>query len=343
MKLKDAISDPTAKKLIVYVKVIKKISDISYIVGDNTEIIHMTTTGVNLNESDSISIIKPKFEKNQLITTIKPQKEKENFKLILSKKAKLKIKEIEERINLAPTSTQLLKDVGKLKANMIVPDILLKVVHIPYIQTVKQSSTVVGPKKIITVKDKSGDINRISLFQEVLVECGKIYLFSRLQVNGVKKIKNERYLRLRTRTETRIKPCTSNDQMHFNSVFLGDGILKGKILAVFLGHQFLACPECRTSIPEDQYFCSLCHKIIKKENRNWDFDFKLIIKTEEDKKICYGYKRHIGKILFSGERSSESIQEKLNKICIGKEVSIDYYHDQIEDKENILLLNFIVI
>ena len=82
MNLKDAISDPNAKKLIVHVKVIKKNSDLSYIVGDNTEVIHMTTTGVNLNESDSISIIKPKFEKNQLITTIKPQKEKENFKLI---------------------------------------------------------------------------------------------------------------------------------------------------------------------------------------------------------------------------------------------------------------------
>ena len=192
--LSEMKKDPSDKKIILKVKVIKKIKESTFIIADSTDCMLLSTYG-NLRWSNFIQqdmflqLIKPKMSSNYIIPTVSPV----SIESFTIKHKNKKCCEDLEKIAFTedfnrppqsePTSNMLLADVEALPAKTRINNILLKVANVSREIPGRYNSF-----RHITVKDISGDKSTVTLFgyfKDMITE-GQVYKFNNLQTSDYK-------------------------------------------------------------------------------------------------------------------------------------------------------------
>ena len=192
--LSEMKKNPSDKKIILKVKVIKKIKESTFIIADSTDCMLLSTYGnprwSNFIKQDMfIQLIKPKIASNYIIPTMSPVSIESFPMKHKTKKCCESLEKIATTENFSestesePTNGTHLADIEALPAKTRINNILLKVANVSREIPGRYNSF-----RHITVKDISGDKSTVTLFgyfKDMVME-GKVYKFANLQTSDYK-------------------------------------------------------------------------------------------------------------------------------------------------------------
>ena len=303
------------------VKVVKKVSENCYIVGDKKGNM-LLDSEQSLKEGTVYKLIKPMVENMRL------RKNPKFAAIKMEKDLKTKILEQGEEDKLCESIGEV-KFLSKIKSSFKLVDALGvgSVADEIKVMVVSRSSVIpgkYGKYRIITCKDVMNQKNSINLFKSLMnrVEIGKIYTITKIKVCDFKK-EDDEFNRVSTSYSSRIINGTADDKIEFEiaEVTLGDKAARGTILGISELNVYESCVVCWCRIYADEE-CRKCKKKVK--NTKPDFNLVMYVGVEDDNDevldiFCFKSTLNLKDI-----DETDISEENLNKHLEGKMCQIEY-------------------
>ena len=319
------------------VKVVKKVSENCYIVGDQKGNM-LLDSEQSLKEGTVYKLIKPLFEnmklrRNPKFAAIKMEKDIKT-KTLEEGEEDILCENIKEP-KLLPKTNNNFKLVDALGVGNVADELKVMVVS--------RSSVIAGKfgdYRIITCKDIMNQKNSINLYRNLMnmTEVGKVYTITKIKVSGFKKGDDE-FNRVSTSYSSRIIHGTADDKIEFEraGVTLGDRAARGTILGVSELKVYESCVVCWCRVDADNE-CRKCQK--KVGNTKADFNLVMYVSVEDDNDevldiFCFKSTLNLKNI-----DETEITEENLNKHLEGKMCQIEYDVEKNREDGKLRLVRF---
>ena len=319
------------------VKVIKKVSENFYIVGDKKGHV-LLESEQGLKEGTVYKLIKPLLEnmglrRNPKFAAIKMEKDIKTKTLNQGEEDKLC--ESIKKAKCVPKINNNFKLVDALGVGSVADRIKVMVVN--------RSSVIAGKfgnYRIITCKDVMNQKNSINLSKNLMnmVEVGEIYTITKIKVSNFKKEDTE-FRRVGTTFSSKIIKGTADDKVEFEiaEVTLGDKAARGTILGISELKVYESCVVCWCKVDADNE----CRKCMKKvEDKKADFNLVMYVGIEDDNNevldlFCFKSTLNLKDI-----DEMDVSEENLNKVLEGKMCQVEYDVDKNGEDEKLRLVRF---
>ena len=324
---------------VLDIQIVKKISNDSYIVGDEKDHI-VLVSDQSLQVGSAYRLIKPSFSEMKIRKnpkfgvvkiekkiTVKPLKKKDEDSMCSS------ITNDEKGSNDNIRNDFALVD--SLGVGAIVQDIKLLVVRKSAIIQGK-----FGNFRIVACKDIQNQKNDVNLYRNLveMVEVGVIYTFTKLKVCNLKKDDDD-FHRLATTSNTRISKASLDDQKEFEErkVRIGDFIVKGTIIGISELNIYQSCSVCRCKV-DDEDFCRKCNK--KVGNKREGFHLVMYIQPDNQEEEVAEIFSFNSILDLKIENPEEITEENLNKMMMDMKCEAEYEVDRFKDDGTFKLVKF---
>ena len=320
------IKNGKLKSAYLNIKVIKKISDSTFIIADSSKVLVLDTSnhpthGKTLNEGLWYKLIKCTIGENGKVVTnksFKPLKSQSSQKIgdISSK-----VHELEMKIRVSTSSNILsFDDIERMENNAKINQITFKV-----ISKSKIISSKYGNYQICNLKDFTGKKTSLNVYSKFIdkLEPYCIFTVKNLRRGSLTKDGNME-MRLHTTNYTLIDEGSSDDVELFKTVRNGDATVEGKLIGYGDIVYYSSCQIHLTKLDASDY-CKKCETSIPSAEKVNDFRTEIYIevKSEEDDadvKDILIFKRAFQ---FS---DSKNIEENIENL-VNKSVIVDYNVD----------------
>ena len=263
-RIEDLKNGKVEKVNTLEVKILKIVSKVHYIVGDETS--HtLLESDQYLKEGSAYKLIKPsygysKLRKNPKFAAIKVERKMRTKELIAEDEQVLigSIKHDEKK-----ASHKIFSDFGSVEAQgvgSITEEITLMVVSKSRVINGKY-----GIYRIVDCKDVKNQKNSVNLYKSLqnVVEVGEVYIFTKLKVNNFKK-EDQDFHRIATTHASRILNEGKQGQDEFKKagVMIGDKGINGTIIGISELIVYKSCRTCWCKV-DDESFCRMCNQIVE--------------------------------------------------------------------------------
>ena len=326
------------KVSVLDIKVIKKISDDSYIVGDEKDHV-VLVSDQSLTDNAVYRLIKPSYDdmklrKNPKYGVVKLERQ------IKTKDLK---KEDEEKLSAG------IKKTGEMSSNKISNDFesvdALGVGSLTAeikLMVVNKSSLIAGKfgkYRIVTCKDIKGKKNSLNLYRKLvdMVNVGEIYVFTKIKVSDFKK-EDDDFNRIGTTFSSRITKASQQDKQLFEDakVMLCDSVVKGTIIGISELNIYESCMVCSCKV-DDEDFCRKCDKKVDQKNNNFNLVMYVEPEGDEDEILnIFSFKSTLDLDVLDDSNITE---ENLKTLMMGKQCVAQYNIDNNDD-EKLRLVKF---
>ena len=319
------------------VKVVKRVSENCYIVGDKKGNMLLDSEQY-LKEGTVYKLIKPLFEnmrlrRNPKFAAIKIEKDMKTKTLEHGEEDKL-CKNIKEP-KLLPKISNNFKLVDALGVGSVADEIKVMVVS--------RSSVIAGKfgeYRIITCKDVMNQKNSINLYRNLMnvTEVGEIYTITKIKVSGFKKGDDE-FNRVGTSYSSRIIHGTADDKLEFEraEVTLGDKAARGTILGISELKVYESCVVCWCRVDTDNE-CRKCKR--KVESKKADFNLVMYVGVADDDDEVLDIFCFKSTLNLKDTNDMEISEENLNKHLEGKMVQVEYDVEKNREDGKLRLVRF---
>lgn len=332
ISVQDFKAGKATKVPMVEVKVHKKIGENTYIVGDGSSIVELSTvfqsgpsTASSLNPGQFIRIVKPLSTSRGIKlssfqpTPIAPFEVKPFKDDTLSSASGGKPK---SQLAIKPEDLKTFVDFSNLAARSNIGSIVSKVVFVSPKKAAQFSDC-----RLVGLKDVSGKKSHVTLFGKFadMVEADKVYEFSNLTVQGFKAPSDE-FHRLGSSAKTTIKEATSDVRGLFQNVLLGEGVIEGHILGYERLFHYKSCPFCTKKCDDDEC-CSSCHKVVLNSHVH-DFNVTLQVMDaldDDEVKLVLAFRKVLTQDV---KMEMEQIKSFISQL-VGQRCRIEFEKDKV--------------
>ena len=289
-----SISDALKEKkaTIINIKVLRKISETAYVIGDPSGQAILEVDGkVSLKEDTFVKLVKPSFSNNAILMN-------QSFKIVKGKyfEHTFEPKAIDKMCENSGKASQEvnLLDIEEMKIGVQVPCLTLKVCAVSKPYTGKFSDY-----RNVQVKDFEGSKVTIVLYRNLKDSCqvGKVYDFYKLKKTNYKP-EGEKICRLSSQSLTKIEEAAGIRIAKFEDVSIGDQCISGEFVGnfvntvshlhnwcIFLGFSDIvsydACKACNSKVNGDK--CAKClADVTDPNNCVLSFFFTIMVALDED-------------------------------------------------------------
>ena len=324
---------------VLDIQIVKKISEVSYIVADKKDHI-VLVSDQSLQTGSAYRLIKPSYSelilrKNSKFAAVKMEN------TITTKPLKKEDEEIlcanitagEKSIN--NTSKNDFGSVDSLGVGGIVDEIKLMVV--------KKSSVIQGKfgnYRIVTCKDIKNQKNHLNLYRNLvdMVDNGEIYKVTKLKVSNYKR-EDDDFNRLGTTISSRIIKGSATDKKEFDEakVRVGDHIVKGTIIGISELNIYQSCKVCWCKV-DDEGFCRKCDK--KVDNTKPDFNLVMYVQSDDQDDDIIEIFSFNTTLDLKLEKDTDVSEDNLNKMMMEMKVTAEYDVDKTRDDGKFKLVKF---
>ena len=299
-KLSADVSAVKAGKKVCYVDVFvhKQLATDLFVVGDNTASIIMDLTdkpefGKHVSSGKCFRLPKPALRGEHLVLGERfgpcPIKLFSVQELSEADLSRFQPKELDI------TDIQRLSDVCDVSADTTV-SLYLKAV---FVSTEKKGRY--SQYKIVKVKDVYGDKHFLQVFGPLRLEVeeGVVYRFNSILVQNYRK-DGEKWGRMRTQSDTKIRPVSEEVNALFSLVSLGDAFLGGVVIGHESIHYYECCGNChkKNHLPSGSRnrLCQFCGSKSESDSAFHDFSVNLILSNDSGNELTtvFAFRSHLG-------------------------------------------------
>ena len=319
------------------IKIVTKIHDSLYIVGDESENV-LLESSQTLQESMTYKLLKPRFLNDKLHDNPK-------FKILKAKTSiqtkTLTAKEIKyynEIANIEPKKKK--SDQKVILTNFTDCETLTEKDRIEKLTVliISKSGDIegkFGKYHIVTAKDYEGKKNSLSIYHDKTkkVQPENLITLTALKKQSFKKA-DEEFHRLGTTWKTQIFEAIEEEKEQFKNVMLGDEKTRVNILGFENLKKYESCQKCWTKL-SDKY-CKKCLKEVD-ENYAWDFYVTLYVQdvdNEENIMEVFSFKKDLNVQIEEKEDLDKCLED-----LTGQTVSIEYNKPKDEGRYKLVRLH----
>ena len=328
ISIEDFKAGKATKVPMLEVKVHKRIGETTYIVGDTSSIVELST--VFQSGPSEACTLKP----GEFIRIVKPISTSSGIKLSTFQPtpiAPFQVKTFKEdsvggacagKPLIKPEELKTFVDFSNLAARSNIGSIVSKVVFVSPKKAAQFSDC-----RLVGLKDVTGKKSHVTLFGKFadMVESDKVYEFSNLTVQGFKGPSDE-FNRLGSSARTAIKEATPNVSELFQNVLLGDGVIEGHILGYERLFHYKSCPFCTKKCDDDEC-CTSCQKrIVNSHVHDFNVTLQVMDALDDDEvKLVLAFRKVLTQDV---KMEVEEIKAFISQL-IGQRCRIEFEKDRV--------------